>query len=107
MPDFVCDVCDVIENTACGFYWGRNHDRWKESKLNGKALCSQCAPAEYRDGSENKYGGKWHGKFPRVIATEEILLDHKDGTRDLGFGRLIYLGKFSYLLEERETKKPP
>ena len=89
MPDFVCDVCDVIENTACGFYWGRNHDKiwWKNSDLQGKALCSQCAPARYIDGSENGYGGKWHGKFERVIATEEILLERKDGTRELGFGR--------------------
>lgn len=111
MPDFICDECDAIENTALGFYWGRNrkadeqNSLWKDSSLNGKALCSECTPSEYRDGSKKTNGGIWHGKFPKVIATEEIVLGYKDGTRDIGFGRLIYLGRFSYLLEDRETKE--
>lgn len=63
---FVCDKCGCIENTALGFYWGRYLIKWKDSNLNGLALCSECAPSYYSDGGKTNYG-KWHGKFPRKI----------------------------------------
>lgn len=70
MPLFVCDKCKAIENTACGHYWGMDGKNWwKDQSLAGLALCSECMPTEYSDGSKNKDGGKWHGRFPKEIAT--------------------------------------
>lgn len=50
---FVCDECNVVENTALSRYWVRNTVLAPE--LEGRALCSQCDPET----------GRWHGKFPR------------------------------------------
>lgn len=62
MPLFICENCGCIENTALGHYWGRKHLKFKDEKMNGKALCSECIPLEFLDGS--KAGdGKWHNKF--------------------------------------------
>jgi len=64
MSLFICENCGVIENTALGHFWAKDAVKFKDSNMNGKALCSECAPCEYEDGSKSKYG-KWHGKFPR------------------------------------------
>lgn len=66
MSLFVCDECGCVENTALGFYWGKDVLTWKDTSKNGKALCSECMPTEFSDGSKLHEGGKWHGKFPKV-----------------------------------------
>ena len=70
MPLFRCDVCNCVENTALGFYWGASNrsmrDCWEDKSLDGKRLCSECSPATYKDGSPNRGGGAWHGQFPKV-----------------------------------------
>lgn len=48
MPIFVCDQCNVIENTATSLFWNT-------VATNKPALCSQCDPKL----------GKWHNIFPR------------------------------------------
>lgn len=75
MPLFVCDKCGCLENTATGFYWARRILKWKDESLNGKALCSACAPTHYADGTPSRFG-EWHGEFERVyykdIPKEEL-----------------------------------
>lgn len=63
MPLFVCEACRALENTALGWYWAR--------KLLGdpRALCCVCAPRTYDDGTKTEYDGRWHGEFPRRMAT--------------------------------------
>ena len=65
MGVFVCDKCNCVENSALGHYWGRKHSHFKDKSLVGKALCSECAPTEWKDGSKTSWG-KWHGKFPKI-----------------------------------------
>lgn len=74
MPLFICDKCNVIENTALGFYWSRNRESWTDASLNRLALCSECTPKIFADGSKTGLG-KWHGKFPKEIATKETVLE--------------------------------
>lgn len=64
MGVFVCDECNCVENTALGHYWARSRLTFKDSSKNGKALCSECTPAEFSDGSSTRKG-KWHNKFPK------------------------------------------
>ena len=99
MPLFVCDECSAIDNTATGSYWSRERVQWKDRAKNGKALCSQCSPTEYSDGSLNSDGGKWHGLFTRTIATPEVLVRMK-------LKNFVYLGPFEHLWEETKTKRP-
>lgn len=67
MPVFACDECNTVENTALGHYWSRSLTDFEDVHKNGKALCSECTPATYADGSPtiNK-GGTWHSRFPKV-----------------------------------------
>ena len=68
MSLFVCSKCHCIENTALCSY----HSRKRVELFNwigleeykGKALCSECGPLLYRDGTPTRLG-KWHGKFPK------------------------------------------
>ena len=76
MPLFICEKCGCIENTATGFYWARNAVTFKDSSLNGKALCSECTPAEFKDGSKTEMG-TWHGRFPKE-KFDPAIHDHKD-----------------------------
>lgn len=71
MPIFICDICKCAENTALGSFWTRSSERsyWKDPNLKGKALCSECTPTEYIDGSKNEDGGKWHGRFEKRFPT--------------------------------------
>jgi len=69
MPLFKCEKCGCVENTALGLYWTRHWvDNFDYSEVGeeykGRALCSECAPKRYSDGTPTKYG-KWHGKFPK------------------------------------------
>lgn len=61
----------TTENTATGHFWGRSNDFFGE-ELKGKALCSECTPTKYQDGSPNPRGGKWHGKFEKRTREETI-----------------------------------
>jgi hypothetical protein len=69
---FVCQKCGCVENTACGHYWGRERNCFGEDLI-GLALCSECTPDHYIDGSPNPRGGKWHGRFTKELATPEVL----------------------------------
>ena len=71
MPLFVCAICECVDNTALGHYWGKSQDYFGKPELVGKALCSECTPDTYKDGSRNPDGGRWHGKFPKRKATKE------------------------------------
>lgn len=81
MPLFICDRCQAIENTAVGHYWGARElgdgkpprRWWADDDLLGKALCSECTPTEFYDGSKCDKGGKWHGRFPKETATPELI----------------------------------
>ena len=83
MPLFKCSLCNCVENTALGFYWGATmssmNDCWKDKNLNGKPLCSECSPATYNDGSPNRGGGIWHGRFPKEDADKAGYIEGKDG----------------------------
>lgn len=65
MPLFICEICSAIENTALGNYWGKKHINFKDSSFDGKALCSECTPPEFSDGSIDRDAGRWHNKFPK------------------------------------------
>lgn len=71
MSLFVCDNCGCIDNTACGgTFTTRNMDIWNEEDR-GKALCVECSPTKFVDGSRNPDAGKWHNKFDKIKYTEE------------------------------------
>ena len=96
MPLFVCDLCLTIENTGAGFYWSRNiKNLWSDAALQGKALCSECAPTSFKDGSPNKRGGAWHNRFKKQIATPlNITLAGPD--------RFVYFGPFENQFENKD-----
>ena len=76
MPLFICEKCFCIENTALGRYWTKDSENLWSEEDRGKALCSECEPTHYKDGSVNSDGGKWHGKFTKAFPTiEEIRTD--------------------------------
>lgn len=70
MPIFKCAKCGCAENTALGFYWAvqslADDVDWSSvgEEYKGKPLCSECAPAQYKDGTLTGFG-KWHGRFPK------------------------------------------
>ena len=66
---FVCENCRCVENTSLGRWWTRNdHKMWNDLATRGKALCSECGPTHYSDGTTTKFG-KWHGRFTKDLAT--------------------------------------
>ena len=69
MPIFKCAKCGCAENTALGLYWTRKDtDLFDYSdvgeEFKGQALCSECAPTHFSDGTPTPWG-KWHGHFPK------------------------------------------
>lgn len=72
MPLFICKKCGCIENTATSCYWSLSTaKKWSEELLPFKGenhLCSECATYA-KDGTV--VPGKWHGVFPKELATEE------------------------------------
>jgi len=84
MPLFVCDKCKAIENTALGHYWARGLGYHKDEEADKQALCSECMPVYFNDGSVSNKGGKWHGKFEKTIATTEII-------KEMGEDNFIYV----------------
>ena len=73
MSLFICEKCGAIENTALGFYWSRKIIKFKDEDLNGKALCSECMPTIFSDGTKAG-NGRWHNRFPK-----EFVEDHPNG----------------------------
>lgn len=66
MPIFVCEKCGNIDNSATGHYWGKERFKFKDAPdCDGKALCCECVPEFFDDGSKTGYNGKWHNKFPK------------------------------------------
>lgn len=73
---FVCDKCHAIENTALGWFSTKHKNQSHLGSLypDGEAYCSECAPAFFASGAPNPKGGKWHGVFPKEIATKEVVI---------------------------------
>lgn len=88
MPLFVCDECKAIENTALGQFWTRG--RYGNSK---EALCSECMP--YVKIGHNRKVGEWHRKFPKQIATTELI-------KQIGEEHFVYVSD----IEGVEAKSP-
>lgn len=66
MGIFVCDKCECVDNTACGLYWTKDmKNMFPEPYVLGTALCTECAPTHFTDGSASGYG-VWHGHFSKV-----------------------------------------
>jgi hypothetical protein len=70
MPLFRCENCGCVENTALGHYHSRHWKEFEGTEFE-KALCSECTPMYYPDGSPHRRGGVWHGQFPKKQATEK------------------------------------
>jgi hypothetical protein len=71
MSDYQCDQCGCVENSSLGLYWDRHSDHWGP-QIRGRALCSECAPVHYPDGSTTGYG-KWHGRFKQRSAIGRLV----------------------------------
>lgn len=81
MSLFICAKCGCIDNTATFDYWGltglsvEDNYIYDESlkEYKGMPLCSECAKIVYHkdNSTPNVVPGKWHGKFPKELATEE------------------------------------
>lgn len=67
MPLFMCEQCGCVENTATGRYWTKDESEFWRPEDTGKALCSECAPRAFVDGTPTEFG-KWHGMFPKRSA---------------------------------------
>ena len=68
MGTYICSKCGCIDNTACGGnFWSfkSKSGSFKDDYANKNALCVECTPGEYNDGSVNKEAGKWHNIFPK------------------------------------------
>jgi hypothetical protein len=78
MPLFVCDNCHAIENTALGHYWTKGMT-FNDTTQDHRALCSECMPS-----NSFKEGGKWHDKFPKTIATTEVI-------KEMGESNFVYV----------------
>jgi hypothetical protein len=75
MPLYRCEKCGCVENTALGNYWSRNiKSIWPDEFL-GKALCSECSPQVFRDGTRSDLG-EWHDEFPKRSA-DGMLIDQE------------------------------
>ena len=78
MPLFICDKCGCIDNTATGHYWCKDWtDLWADKSIVGKALCAECAPAFYKDGTPSEYG-KWHDRFPKILWDGKIEVENRE-----------------------------
>lgn len=81
MSLFVCAKCGCVDNTATSNYWMLTNeyivDKFDYAKelqpYKGMGLCSECGRlATSPDGRDVVVPGKWHGKFPKEKATEEM-----------------------------------
>lgn len=79
MSLYQCEKCGCVENTALGHYHCRNaKEMWADEYI-GKSLCSECGPAEYKDGEKCRDLGKWHGRFEKIIYPLGSLYTDKEG----------------------------
>lgn len=67
MALYRCEACGCVENTASGFYYDTDDERWPPA-VRGKKLCSACGPATSADGTGTGWG-YWHGLFPQRSAS--------------------------------------
>lgn len=69
MSTFICEKCGCIDNSACGgtfhTYRAKSYNFYKDEYANNHALCVECTPKEFNDGSINETAGKWHNRFPK------------------------------------------
>lgn len=72
MPLFCCGKCQCIENTALSNYWTRNDPKIWPAEFVGKALCSECGPPVYLDGTKSEYG-VWHNRFKKQSAVGMLI----------------------------------
>lgn len=102
MPLFICSHCDGIENTACGYMQDKETGRFANAFADPSktdTFCSECKPAG--KGSSRYPGGVWHGEFPKVIATESLVLER--GLWPTGNNGFMHLGRFEYLRPQLES----
>ena len=81
MPGFICEECGAIENTACGFYWARTLCAFdaEHSHLNGKALCYDCCPNTFSDGSRvNKWRSRMNNAIEYYDGTQKGLINEDE-----------------------------
>jgi hypothetical protein len=53
-------------------WWTKDSKAMWAPEYEGKALCSECGPPTYIDGSKTKFG-KWHGRFPKRPAVGMLI----------------------------------
>lgn len=82
MSTYICEKCGCIDNTACGGnYWSMKgkQNYFKDEYANTHALCVECTPTEYEDGSKNRSAGQWHNHFTKKhwseYGTKEKLIE--------------------------------
>jgi hypothetical protein len=68
-----------VENTATGWYHGRNDERLTRKEDLGKALCSACGPTSYPSGEPIEDMGKWHNRFRRRYYEKGTLYTDQQG----------------------------
>ena len=75
MPLFICAKCGCVENTALSTYWFRKNFKYCDElrEYQDKPLCSKCGRVAFEHVNDTGLivPGCWHGKFPRVRATDE------------------------------------
>lgn len=82
MPNFRCEQCGCVENTASSGYWSRRDEK------DQRALCTQCDPTIK----------KWHGMFKRmsakglVLASDGFLYSKEDVASESFKFRMKYQG---------------
>ena len=87
MSLFVCDKCGCVDNTALGRYWSKDDPLlWGEDNL-GLALCTECAPTTFADGSPVNPRimadyGKWHNKFPKKKWDGKLEVINRENSRN-------------------------
>lgn len=74
MSLYQCQKCGAVENTALGHYHSRGTS-WLPEK---RALCSECGPTEFSDGTPTEYG-KWHGRFEKKCYPLDSLYTDSEG----------------------------
>lgn len=81
MSLFVCAKCGCVDNTATSDYWCLTHlhDKIKMDycpellQYKGKALCSECGFVAHKGDISYVVPGRWHGKFPKELASKDEL----------------------------------
>lgn len=83
---FVCDGCDSIESTTKGNFHSYNNKSSMPKDALGRRLCSACAPIYDAQGRCIPGNGRWHGTFPRRVASVSMLAGLCED--------IVYFGRF-------------